>query len=205
MHAEPKAPASERRSVRIDSPLLSALPGCMGSDTPGPECLAPLSGKTAKKEAKKQDEKQDERNFPLDSSKIGDGAVTTSKIGDGAVTAEKIAPGTLGALAYGQVDDNGASLVAARTSGITNVTRSSTGVYCLSVDASIASQVFAANGTPIRPTVASVEWGNTATAEDAVAAPRGANVICGDNLLEIRTERDGSGLVNDVAFTVAIP
>ena len=51
--------------------------------------------KQVKKLAKKQDKKQDKRNFPVSSSKLGDGAVTTSKLGQSAVTGEKVAPDAL--------------------------------------------------------------------------------------------------------------
>ena len=60
-----------------------------------PDATTSISKKSVKKIAKKLDKKQDKKNFPLDSSKLSDGAVTTQKIGDGAVTAEKIGPGTL--------------------------------------------------------------------------------------------------------------
>lgn len=111
-----------------------------------------------------------------------------------------------GALAYGQVEHIGTpSFVAARTRGFSGLTRPGTGIYCLSLESDIAGLVFD-GGAPTRPTVASVEFGNTSdpAAGDAVVSPRGANSTCGANLLEVRTYLAGA-LSNAVSFTMIVP
>ncbi|MBM3667134.1 MAG: hypothetical protein FJW90_06570 [Actinobacteria bacterium] len=146
-------------------------------------------------------------------------AVTKDKIKKAAVVNSKVAVGTLtanrlsstaqtdlsGALAYGQVDPFGTgSYVAARTSGFTTLTNPAEGRWCLGVDSAIASKVFDASGNPTRPTVASVEYGTTPAVADTMVAPRGGDLDCGKNLLEINTYRGGAPS-GTVAFTVVLP
>jgi hypothetical protein len=109
------------------------------------------------------------------------------------------------ALAYAQVNDGGgSSLVAARTTGFSGVTRVATGTYCLALDAGLVGQAFTA-GTPTRPTVASVEYGNTDTQTDQlIVEPRGANADCSDNTFEVHTYRNGAA-ADDVSFTLIVP
>lgn len=115
------------------------------------------------------------------------------------------APGT--ALAYAQVNDgNGSpSLLAVRTSGIVAVTRPANGVYCLQPTAAVLAQAFLPNGDPSRPTVGSVEFGNTATPGDRLTiAPRGINSTCPSNTFEVRTYRNAA-LANNVSFSLIVP
>jgi hypothetical protein len=109
------------------------------------------------------------------------------------------------ALAYAQVNDGGgSSLVSARTTGFSDVTRVAAGTYCLALDAGLVGQAFAA-GNPTRPTVASVEYGNTDTQTDQlIVEPRGANNLCADNMFEVHTYRNGVD-ADDVSFTLIVP
>jgi hypothetical protein len=110
------------------------------------------------------------------------------------------------ALAYAQVAPGGAtpSFVAARTSGFSAVTRPAGGLYCLAPNDAVLAQAFS-GGNPTRPTVASVEYGNTGTQTDQlIVEVRGANNDCGNNLFEVHTYRNGA-LANDVAFTLIVP
>jgi hypothetical protein len=108
------------------------------------------------------------------------------------------------ALAYAQVDDGGPSFVAQRTSGFNGVTRPDTGQYCLALADALVGQAFS-GGVPTRPTVASVEFGNTGTQTDQlIVEPRGANVLCPANSFEVYTYRNGA-LANNVSFTLIVP
>jgi hypothetical protein len=111
-------------------------------------------------------------------------------------------PGT--ALAYAQVNDGGPAFVADRTSGFSAVTRPAVGLYCLELDAALVDLAFD-GGAPYVPTVATVEYGNTGTQTDQVIVEvRGANTLCGNNLFEVHTYRNGAD-ANDVAFTLIVP
>ena len=115
------------------------------------------------------------------------------------------APGS--SLAYAQVNDgNGTpSLVAVRTSGVASVTRPANGVYCLQPTAPVLAQAFLPNGDPSRPTVGSVEFGNTTSPGDRLTvAPRGINATCPSNTFEVRTYRNAV-LANNVSFTLIVP
>jgi hypothetical protein len=110
------------------------------------------------------------------------------------------------ALAYAQVSPLGAnpSFVAARTSGFSTVTRPAGGLYCLAPNDAVLAQAFS-GGQPTRPTVASVEYGNSAMQQQTlIAEVRGANNDCGNNLFEVHTYRNGA-VANDVAFTLIVP
>jgi hypothetical protein len=106
---------------------------------------------------------------------------------------------------YAQVNDGGgSSLVSARTTGFSGVTRPAAGTYCLALDAGLVGQAFAA-GSPTRPTVASVEYGNSGTQTDQlIVEPRGANSLCSDNTFEVHTYRNGVA-ADDVSFTLIVP
>jgi CBS domain containing-hemolysin-like protein len=95
--------------------------------------------KLAKKQAKKQDKKQDQRNFPVDSSQIGRGAVSSAKIGDGAVTSAKIADAAKGVPGYALVAANG-FVNNDEQRGVVGTNHPETGVYCfdLSFEAQVA-------------------------------------------------------------------
>jgi hypothetical protein len=110
------------------------------------------------------------------------------------------------ALAYAQVSPGGAnpSFVAQRTSGFSAVTRPAGGLYCLAPVDTLVGQLFS-GGQPTRPTVASVEYGNSAMQQQTlIVEVRGANNDCGNNLFEVHTYRNGA-LANDVAFTLIVP
>jgi hypothetical protein len=108
------------------------------------------------------------------------------------------------ALAYAQVNDTGPAFVTQRTSGFNGVTRPAVGQYCLALADALVAQAFS-GGDATRPTVASVEFGNTGTQTDQlIVEPRGANVLCPANTFEVYTYRNGA-LANDVSFTLIVP
>ena len=110
------------------------------------------------------------------------------------------------ALAYAQVSPGIPSLVAQRTSGITTISRPSTGLYCLEAAPNVVAQAFNGSGDPIRPTVASVEFGNSGAPQTDVliVQVRGATINCPDNTFEVRTYRNAA-LADNVAFTLLVP
>ena len=110
------------------------------------------------------------------------------------------------ALAYAQVSPGGAlpSFVAQRTSGFSAVTRPAGGLYCLAPVDALLGQTFS-GGQPTRPTVASVEYGNSAMQQQTlIVEVRGATNDCPANTFEVRTYRNGA-LANDIAFTLVVP
>lgn len=112
------------------------------------------------------------------------------------------------ALAYAQVNALETPLpllVTQRTSGFTTVARPETGLYCLVPEATVLAQAFSA-GVPMRPTVASIELGNT---EADPTAPLTVQVradaeICDPNAFEVVT-LSGATPVNDISFTLIVP
>ena len=86
---------------------------------------------------------------------------------------------------------------------MTGATRPSTGIYCLSVDPSVANLVFTSGGAPIRVMVATVEFFQMSVVADAQVWVRGGNTFCGPNRLEVRTFI-GATPSNAVSFTVAV-
>jgi hypothetical protein len=162
--------------------------------------------------------------------KIAPAAVRTGKIANESVTAEKLAagvavsgpqgdpgpqgnPGPQGAqgpagtaLAYAQVSPFGASgsLVASRTSGFDGLARPSTGLYCLQPAADVIAQAFS-GGSPTRPAMATLEWGNTSNQTQTLSVlARGFTGNCPSNRYEVRTYRNGA-LSDTVAFFVIVP
>jgi hypothetical protein len=108
------------------------------------------------------------------------------------------------ALAYAQVNDSGPAFVSARTSDFDAVTRPAAGRYCLQPSAEVIAQAFS-GGAPTRPTVATVEYGNTGTQTDTlIVQSRGTNALCPDNTFEVHTYRNGA-VADDVAFSVIVP
>jgi hypothetical protein len=110
------------------------------------------------------------------------------------------------ALAYAQVFPGGVApaFVADRTSGFSAITRPATGLHCLELDPALVDLAFD-GGVPFVPTVATVEYGNTSTPTDQVIVEvRGANNLCGDDLFEVHTYRNGAD-ANNVAFTLIVP
>ena len=169
------------------------------------------------------------QNNSIPGKKLKNKAITNKKVKPGTLAANRLTPaaraslkgqqGPVGlqgpqgpqgpagtALAYAQVNDGGASsLVVARTSGFSDVTRAAVGTYCLALDAGLVGQAFTAGGDPTRPTVASVEHGNTGTQTDQlIVEPRGSNPDCSDNTFEVHTYRNGVA-ANDVSFTLIVP
>jgi hypothetical protein len=169
------------------------------------------------------------QNNSIPGKKLKNKAITNKKVKPGTLAANRLTPaaraslkgaqgqqgpaglqgpqGPAGtALAYAQVNDGGASsLVVARTSGFSDVTRPAAGTYCLALDAGLVGQAFTAGGDPTRPTVASVEHGNTGTQTDQlIVEPRGSNPDCSDNTFEVHTYRNGVA-ANDVSFTLIVP
>ena len=110
------------------------------------------------------------------------------------------------ALAYAQVNDSGPAFIAERTFGFSTVTRPDPGLYCLALDAGLVDLAFdGVLGEPIVPTVASVEYGNTATQTDQlIVEVRGTNIDCPDNTFEVHTYRNGAPS-DTVAFTLIVP
>lgn len=173
------------------------------------------------------------QNNSIPGAKLKNGAVTNAKVKANTLAANRLtaaaraslrgaegargpqgaagAPGAQGAqgtpgtaLAYAQVTPATPSLVAERTSGVTEVTRPAGGLYCLAAAPAVVGQAFSA-GVPTRPTVASVEYGNTANVGDTlIVEVRGATVTCPANTFEVYTYRNGA-LANDVAFTMIVP
>jgi hypothetical protein len=111
------------------------------------------------------------------------------------------------ALAYAQVNALTAepSFVAARTSGFSAVTRPDEGVYCLAPTAAVIAQAFS-GGSPTRPTVASIEEGNTAAAVGDVLTVqvRADADNCLPNAFEVVTT-DGATLTDEISFTLIVP
>jgi hypothetical protein len=111
------------------------------------------------------------------------------------------------ALAYAEVDTLAAAnpqFVTARTSGFSAVTRADQGVYCLAPTAAVVAQAFSA-GSPTRPTVASIELGNTAAASAGLTVQvRADSENCLPNRFEVVTTSDGS-VADDISFTLIVP
>ena len=155
--------------------------------------------KIAKKQAKKQNKKQDARNFPVDGSQIGDGAVTTAKISDGAVTTAKISDGgvTSAKIADAAKGVPGYALVAANgfvnddeQRGVVGTSHvSATGVYCF--DLSFEAQV----------AVASAEVGTTRIATTFAPGASAVNCPVGFRDAEVHIA-DTSGFAEDGGFYV---
>jgi hypothetical protein len=83
--------------------------------------------------------------------------------------------------------------------------RDVTGVYCLAPTAAVVAQAFSA-GSPTRPTVASIELGNTAAdpADALTVQVRADAESCLADEFEVVTTSAGA-LVNDISFTLIVP
>jgi len=138
--------------------LVAALGGSAISGVATP-ALNKKDKKQVKKISKKQAKKQVSKQFPVDSPKIADGAVSSPKIADAAVTPAKIADAARGVPGYALVAANG-FVNDDEQRGVEGTNRPSAGVYCF--DLSFEAQVV----------VASVETGSTAIAK--VFAPGGS-------------------------------
>lgn len=170
------------------------------------------------------------KNGTITTKKLKNGTVTNAKVKKGSLKANRLSSGARAALkgnagpqgpqgaagpqgpqgvagtalAYAQVNDGTVGYIAQRTAGFAGLTRPSTGVYCLQPTASVAELAF--NGVqPTRPTVASVEYGNTGTQTDQlIVEPRGGTFDCPGGTFEVRTYRNGA-LADNVAFNLIVP
>ena len=180
------------RAVATIATLVAALGGSAVAD----QATTSLSKgdkkqvkKIAKKQAKKQDKKQDARNFPVDGSQIGDGAVTTAKISDGAVTTAKIADAAKGVPGYALVAANGFVNDDEQRGVVGTNHVSDTGVYCF--DLSFEAQV----------AVASAEVGTTRIATTFAPGASAVNCPVGFRDAEVHIA-DTSGFAEDGGFYV---
>lgn len=177
---------------------------------------------------------KDLKKASVPGSKLVNGAVTNAKVKKGSLGADRLsanarsalkgnagpqgpqgaqgpegkagAQGPAGtAVAYAQINDAPLELVEQRTSGIVSVSRPNTGLYCLTPSPEVLAQTFDDKGQPTRPTVASVEFGNTSTQTDQlIVETRGANNLCPVNTFEVHTYRNGAD-ASSVAFTFIVP
>lgn len=145
----------------------------------------------------------------IGTNNIKNSAVTAPKIKNGAVTFGKVSSNARldlkGALAYAQVNALNPSLIAQRTSGVTAVRRQSPGIYCMTLEASVADRFFDDAGQPARPVVASLEFGNTTTISSPFVLVRGASINCNLNEVEIHTDAPYGTPNDSVSFTFIIP
>lgn len=158
----------------------------------------------------------------LGGSRLFDGSVGQSKMAadsvgqaqliDGSVTGQKIAgPDRLalrGALAYGLVNFSGPALVPASTSGFSAVTRSGPGTYCLTPTPEVAALAIGPGGNPVRPMVASVDWGRTPRSGMLYpfVLPNGDAVgECDPGQYEVHTANPAGTPSSEISFIVAIP
>ena len=157
----------------------------------------------------------------IEGSRLLDGSVGQSKIGvdaigeaqliDGSVTEAKIAPSARpalrGALAYGLVNAFSPSLVATSSSGISAVTRLGPGIYCLTPTTEVAALAIDQNGNPVRPMLASVDWGRTPSSEEYpfVLPNASSKGGCAAGQYEVHTSNPAGTPSNEISFIVAIP
>jgi hypothetical protein len=99
------------------------------------------------------------------------------------------------------------AFVAARTSGVSAVTRPLGGRYCLEPTAAVVAQAFS-GGELTRPAVASVQFdGTTSPVDDTIVVQASADSAdCPPNTFEVITWRGTPvDFTNTVAFTVILP
>jgi collagen type VII alpha len=103
------------------------------------------------------------------------------------------------ARAYAEVSSAGITLVSARTSGFTNVTRPSTGLYCITVDPAIGidPETVAA--------VASPEWGGSSIHGGSAEVHGAATGSCSSGNFAVRTFDTGGTASNSVSFHLIVP
>lgn len=156
------------------------------------------------------------KNNSVTGAKVKDGSLVAGDFKAGQLPAGPAGPqGAQGepgtALAYAQVDSNGgapATLVAARTSGITEVTRANTGVYCLAVDPSIRERAFYTSGEnagqPRRAIVAAPERNGTSVSPIIEVA--GPHLQCPEYRYEVWTFNGADDKQSGaVSFNAIIP
>lgn len=133
---------------------------------------------------------------------IANGQVLSKDIADGTLKAEDFDTAVLPVAAYARVtaDNTAATLDAERTSNVTSVTRTATGVYCLELAAGVDRGV----------AVLAQAEGGTANFGTNEAAWSGT---CGANGVQVSTEQmsnNSSGTlvsspVNSISFVVLVP
>lgn len=103
------------------------------------------------------------------------------------------------ARAYAAVSSSGITLVSGRTSGFTNVSRPSTGVYCITVNPALGIDPEAVAA------VASAEWGGSSVHGGSAEAHGAATGSCSAGNFAVRTF-DGAGAAsNSISFHLIVP
>jgi hypothetical protein len=103
------------------------------------------------------------------------------------------------ARAFAEVSSSGITLVSARTSGFTNVTRPSTGLYCVTIDPALGidPETVAA--------IASPEWGGSSIHGGSTEVHGAATGSCTAGNFAVRTF-DGVGTTsNSISFHLIVP
>ena len=154
------------------------------------------------------------KNSSVPGRAIQDGAVLNDQVKAGSLAADRLSASAQlslkGALAYGLVSRTTPSFLAKATNGFSAVSRvpSATGIYCLTPTPEVAALAFGSDGNPVRPLLASVEWGRTALALPGYpfVAPNGTGrPSCGTRQYEVHTSSPFGNSVNGISFIVAIP
>ena len=155
------------------------------------------------------------RNGSVPGRAIQDGAVGNDEVAAGSLGADRLTDAARlslrGALAYGLVDASNPpdpSLVTSSSSGFLNVTRSSPGIYCLTPAAEVAALSIGQNGDPVRPMLASVDWGRTPKSEldyPFVLPNASSKGTCAAGQYEVHTSNPAGTPSNQISFIVAIP
>jgi hypothetical protein len=103
------------------------------------------------------------------------------------------------ARAYAEVSSAGITLVSARSSGFTNVTRPNTGLYCLTVDPALGidPETVAA--------VASPEWGGSSVHGGSAEVHGAATGSCTSGNFAVRTFDAGGAASNSISFHLIVP
>lgn len=154
------------------------------------------------------------------SQKIKDGAIATADLsaaarealrgqkGDTGATGATGAPGT--ALAFGYVFANTTPTIDATfSSGVTGVTRPSTGVFCIELDPALRSAAFTTTGPsagePRRPAVVTPEYAESPAARDIYVSNQ-SSALCGPYRYQVRVFLPASFSLSDgAAFNFVVP
>jgi hypothetical protein len=148
----------------------------------------------------------------VSSAKLGTSAVTTAKIANGAVTVPKLAVNARGARGYGRINGLNGSVTSGRN--ITSVTHPGTGVYCITLSATINP---ASVGLVVTPDFSNDSTGFVTNGNQSIAEWDSTAADCPTGRLEVRTGvrqvvLNGSGDVHEVnnvaanqSFFVVVP
>jgi hypothetical protein len=113
------------------------------------------------------------------------------------------ATGTTGpqgtARAYAEVGSDGIVLVSARTSGFTNVTRPSTGLYCLTVNPALGIDPATVAA------VSSPEWGGSSVHGGSTEVHGAATGSCSAGNFAVRTFDAAGTASNSISFHLIVP